>query len=720
MGTVLESRAPGRGREEPSATVPLLSRRFGPALALGGLTLLLALLLWTQARQIHLWTQDEEYFVQLSRLLTEHFPGALWDLPVQSFDERGIQRLTIALLAVPLSEIRGALGLDIARALMSLAFASATIPAYLLARGVRLSTPWALAAAALTVIVPWSILTGSFLTESVAYPAALWAIWGAWRSCVVPGLRSDLVAVALVVAAGFARTNLLVLVVVAPAAATLHALYGGGGLRAAALRLWRSSPLWAVLLVPGAILVALNLAGIRPGPLAPLSGGYITSLELLEFGPIPAKMAGQVSRMVTGAGLVPAVLGVAWIGRQVVRRTSPEAGALALTCLVGFLVVLFSTVYAAPEERYLMLVAPCLLLPGVVAIARRDVPWWGVAISGLLAVVLVARVQWPFQADQAGFLTDPAEAFWSRVVVGNAGWLPGSPRTGAAILALLAVAALVALWRVSGRRAALVPLVLVAAVGVAQVVQTGYVLTKRVEMASGPGDAADWAWVDERVGDAVVGIQAQAIGNTGDYVNVWRELTFWNRQAEKIVTTGTLGLQIPRYGEAFEAKLDRRTGALVAPEGERIPRYMLVPTQYRQLGLRGREVARSTYLPVALVALEGAPHVTYEWVGPDDDGWLPARTDATLRIMRAEGSSGPRCATIGLIAPPGSEGRTRFVLRAGDERATGALPAEGGRDVRIRVPEGVAGVRLTATGSAKLGDGRRVSVNTPGATVGPC
>ena len=175
-----------------------------PALALAAIVLAAALVLWTQARQIHLWTQDEEYFVQLSRLLVEHFPGAVWDLPVNAFDERGPQRLTILLLAWPLGIVNGATGFEIARALMCLAFASAAVPAYLLARGVRLTAGWALGAAALTIAVPWATLTGSFLSESVAYPAALWALWAAWRACVVPGWRSDVLALAVALAAGIA------------------------------------------------------------------------------------------------------------------------------------------------------------------------------------------------------------------------------------------------------------------------------------------------------------------------------------------------------------------------------------------------------------------------------------------------------------------------------------------------------------------------------------
>jgi hypothetical protein len=689
--------------------------RRGVVLVVGALMLLVAFGLWTQARQVNQWTQDEEYFVQLSRLLSENFPGGLWDLPVQPFDERGIQRVAILLLAGPLALVRGELGLDLARALMALAFVSAAIPAYLLARGVGLRAGWAIAAAALAIVVPWAVVTGSFLTEPVAYPAALWAIWGAWRCLVVPGLRSDLVAVALVVVAGLCRTNLLVLVVVAPAAAVLHALYGGGGLRAAARRLWTTNPLWAVLVVPGALLVVLNLAGVRPGPLASLSGNYITSLELLDFGPIPEKMAGQVSRIVTGLGVVPAVLGVAWIVRQVVRRTSAEEGALALVSLVGFVIVLFSTVYAAAEERYLMLVAPCLLLPGIVALARGRLAWWGVAAAGLVAAVLVARVRWPGEVDPTGFLSNPAEAFWIRVVLPRVEALPGSAPAAAGVLVALAMLVVAVLWRLRRPGVALVPVALLVAVALLQLVQTGYVVTKRASLAGAPGGQAAWAWVDRRAGEEPVGIWAPAGANNETFGKVWREIAFWNRRVETIVTTAPVALQIPRYGDAFEAEVDEDTGELDTTDDRPLPRLMLVPTTYAQAGLDGEVVARSSYLPVALVRVGDAPRASYLWEGLEEDGWLRAEDDeATLRVLPAAG----RCLRIGLAPPPGADG-VRFTLTAGDARRAGTLPARG-RTVRLRVPGGEDRVKLRATGEAELPDGRSVAAAVTRTTAGPC
>lgn len=704
MATALDSRARGA---------------LGLALVVG----LGALALWTQAVQVQQWTQDEEYFVQLARLLSENFPTALWDLPVNPFDERGLQRLTILLLAWPLSVVNGETGFEIARALMCLAFASAAIPAYLLLRGVRLGIGWALAGAALTVIVPWSSVTGSFLSESVAYPAALWALWAAWRACVVPGAGSDLLAIAVALAAGFARTNLLVLVAVAPVAVALHTLAGAGRgrgrLRRAAGAMWREHPVFAVLLVPGALLAVLNLAGIQPGPLARLSGSYVTNLGEADFGVVGPKWAGQVSRIVIGVGLVPAILGLPWIVRQLARRTSPEAGALAICGLFGFFVVLFSTMYAAPEERYLMLAAPFLLLPGVVACARGEVPPWGVALGGLAVGVLVARVAWPFAGEPTKLLTDPVEAFWTRVVLSRVPELPGSPRSAAGI-AIVALGVVLALVTARRRVWAAVPVALLAAVVVFQVVQTGYVVTKRAQLAGGPGSLADLTWVDRRAGGQVVGIHAQGVANDLGYSPIWREVALWNRRVDTVVVDGFLNLQIPRYGSRRDVAMDERTGRL---EGARVPRLMLTTTQYRQTGLVADPVARATYLPVELVRLRGAPRVAYIWSGPQPDGWLtPREPEARVRVLpgAVEGVRDP-CLTVTLIAPPGSGGPAhRFTLTAGDTTRRGSVPAGGDREVTVPLTGGADGAVVRTKGASRLADDRRVTLNVAATRIGTC
>src|SRR5690606_15968267 len=199
--------------------------------------------------------------------------------PVAAFDDRGVQRLHLIMLGVPLTAVNGEIGFAIARALICLAFASAAVPAYKIARGIRLGRGWALLAAALCIAVPWAALTMTFLSEPLAYAMALWAVYGAWRACVVPGLASDVFAVVLAAAATLARTNLVVLVALAPATVALvtaaraaHDPEPGRAARAVR-RLLRENPLLTLLFVGCVALLVLNVLGLQPGFVDAVTGG---------------------------------------------------------------------------------------------------------------------------------------------------------------------------------------------------------------------------------------------------------------------------------------------------------------------------------------------------------------------------------------------------------------------------------------------------------------
>src|SRR5262249_47012966 len=73
----------------------------------------------------------------------------------------------------------------------ALLFASAAVPAYLLAREANLSGGWALAAALLSIVGPWNTLTAFVMTESAAYPAFLWAVLAVVRAVDMPSPRRD-------------------------------------------------------------------------------------------------------------------------------------------------------------------------------------------------------------------------------------------------------------------------------------------------------------------------------------------------------------------------------------------------------------------------------------------------------------------------------------------------------------------------------------------------
>jgi hypothetical protein len=687
-----------------------------PVVALAGLTLLAALLLWTQARQIHLWTQDEELFVQLSRVIANGpFPDSVFSLR-EGLDQRGLQRATVLLLAVPLSDINGVLGFDIARALMCLAFASATIPAWLVLRGVGVTPGWSLFGAMLVVLVPWASVTGSFLTESVAYPAALWALYGAWRACAVPGWRSDLLALGLAALASLARTNLLVLLAVAPAAVLFQALIGcGWSVRAAARRLWSEHPVFAVLLVPGSIVLVLMLAGVNLGPLQRLSGGYVTSLGLLDFGPVPGKFATQVSRIVTGVGVLPAVLSCAWIVTRLRPSADPRERGLALAAAIAFFIVLFSTVYAAPEERYLMLVAPALILPAVVTLSRFDVSAVGVAVFGVIAGLLVARADWPFVGDAAKLLTDPAATFLGRVVT----FRVSEVLVGVAIAVVCGLVA----WGVS-RRPRQVLLGVAAAIVAIQLVQTAYVVTKRADWAGGGASSLDdWTWIDQRVpDDTAVAVQAEAISNGPDYAGAWRDAAFFNRRVETVLVTGPLNLTVPIYGRRMTMGIDDATGEVIREQFDSapFPRWIVVPTLFRRVGFDAESVARSTYLAAELVHLRGTPTVAWQWGTTDPDGWLsPANRSAELTIYPAGGTG--RCLTVTLIAPSGAKQDHRYTLRSGDERRSGVIGGDrSSATVSIPIADGRTSATLRASGFSDLPDERAVGVNIGDTRIGRC
>ena len=65
-------------------------------------------------------------------------------------------------------------------------FASAAIPTWLLARELALSRLAALGSALFAVALPWSVIGGFVMTESAAYPAALWALLAIHRAVVLP------------------------------------------------------------------------------------------------------------------------------------------------------------------------------------------------------------------------------------------------------------------------------------------------------------------------------------------------------------------------------------------------------------------------------------------------------------------------------------------------------------------------------------------------------
>jgi len=109
-----------------------------------------------------------------------------------------------------------------AHVLNAFVMSSASIPAFLLARRVTQSTRLSYFVAALSVCIPWIVLSSFLMTEVVAYPAFLWAILALQRAVVSPRARNDILLVIALMVATLARTQFAVLIAVVPVALFIH------------------------------------------------------------------------------------------------------------------------------------------------------------------------------------------------------------------------------------------------------------------------------------------------------------------------------------------------------------------------------------------------------------------------------------------------------------------------------------------------------------------
>ena len=234
-------------------------------------------------------------------------------------------------------------------------FASAAVPTWLLARELALSRLAALGSALFAVALPWSVIGGFVMTESAAYPAALWALLAIHRAVVLPSPRRDVVALGAILVATLARPQLAALGVVLVAAAAAHE---------ARLRRWRAHAVAfgvAALAVP---VLLLGGAGLL-GSYSPAIEGDVLSVDAFRSALV------HVNVTAVALGIVPLILGGGWAIAALVRPPAESertafAGLVVATVTVlavesGSVVVRFGLGLDV-KDRYLFYIAPVLFL----------------------------------------------------------------------------------------------------------------------------------------------------------------------------------------------------------------------------------------------------------------------------------------------------------------------------------------------------------------------
>ncbi len=251
---------------------------------------------------------------------------------------------------------------------------SACVPAYLLAHQVTGRRRVAYLVAALSVCMPWILYASMLMTEVAAYPAFLWALLGLYRATVAPSARRDALALAGLGLAFLARTELLVLVLVAPAAIVCFELgraRGAGARRRAAAGLRAALAAHRLLAATYAVLLLGAVALAHAGRLAAVVGVYGSYAQQSTLVPpgLAGAFAAHVALFALGLGVLPFLVGSAWLGANLV---APGAGrerhAFACVAAASLLALLlqatdFDVRYTGyVHDRFLLYLVPPVLI----------------------------------------------------------------------------------------------------------------------------------------------------------------------------------------------------------------------------------------------------------------------------------------------------------------------------------------------------------------------
>ncbi|MCW3018672.1 MAG: hypothetical protein JWN10_980 [Solirubrobacterales bacterium] len=633
---------------------------------------------------------DENQYLELARYISQHFPGALVE---SSIFPRGTQRLDQIILAAPFALMRGPGAYQLGHVIQSLLFVSTAVPVFVLARRTGLGRAASLFAATLCVIVPWAIAATSFLAEAAAYPAYAWVLYATWALIRQPSWRHQALAVLALVIAALSRTALLALVPVLPLAIIWHewswGLTGKPRLmrgRELPARLWSRYPLLCALFGLGVLTILADQVGVLPGRgLATLAGDYgLPNVESLSN--LIERYDEDVARMAAGTGFLALALALPWTIGALVRPRDGARHALAVVCTLGLGAVLLSVLQAGPDERYVLYAAVPLSLAAAAALSdwtrapRNRLAAAGVLAGAAVVVVLLATASWPPPGNPFDYFTFPTRIFYQRVVLERATLVhlplihPSPAHLAEAAVMLAAIVWVVALrrWTRAPRPAAILGVALIALCAT----QTAYALRKFTFGAgegNGPG-AAQRSWVDEHVPDgAKVGALALSLGETPTYVPIWRATEFWNTTIEyNTFFGGPAALPLPLYGKDLRLTSQPGSGLLKAYSGPTdinpvpLPGYLVVPLQgTNRLGLAGKIVAESSYVPLELLRLSRPARIEWSTTGSSPEGFLTPGQPFTATVYSgALAGARPRCASFSLLSPPGA-GRWSYTVVSG-------------------------------------------------------
>jgi hypothetical protein len=575
-------------------------------------------------------------------------------------------------------------GLHAAHVLNAFVMSSAAVPAYLLARRVTGSVRLSYLVAVLTVCIPWIAISSFLMTEVVAYPAFLWAVLALHQALVAPRARNDVLLLVAIGVAILARTQFAVLLVVVPFAVLIHA-------RRAALSAHR------VLVVAYAGLVVTAIALLAAGRLSSALGTYSVTAEgnIFPRG-MPHSLVEHLAPIGLGMGIVPFVLGVAWLGTAVVRSRVREHHAFAALAVVVILTLLVEVAsydlrfgQGRLHDRYFFYVVPLVLVAFAAALRDRSWSRWpAFASAGLLAVGFAYLPVVHYDK----FNVDSPVAFLNGALLDVGGSV-----NGARVFLVLLTFVLTALLLF--RRTATVLLVVAA---LAMPVEAGLTFNRlfTADGTSGRPLTVDQSvvfdWVDRKLGTGAKVTMLPYPFIYGTYwgnVAYWWNVEFWNVSIQRAAEYEGAFTGTPDTFPTIPLTFDEATGrASVSPSD-----YVAQAVAETRFALAGDILANDRGLE--LVRTDRPWRAEWLALNLYRDGWTIPRETGRIRVFAAPDQTSPttRYLTVSVRGPKSEPPRDfEFISNASDWRAqAGQQPAS--KQLAVCVPpHGYADVRLSS------------------------
>jgi hypothetical protein len=712
VAEVETSRADRRWAGPITRRVPRGARN-RPWLALLAGCTLIALGAAVIAAHVTAWSLDESLIQQSALHYTSGLPGSFF----HDVDARGTSRLYPLLLSIAFHFANGVRAIRADRVLSTLLFVSAAIPIYLLARVLLRSPWWAVAAALLSVAVPWLAITSALFEENLAYPLFWWAVLACCHAVWRPSVRSDALALVAIVLLIGTRTELVSMFAGYVTVVVGVSLWRAGVVAHGIRRRISTATRYVLRRHPVTVVAFLAAVGfVLYERFAPnwhhnvelLLGTYSNVVIRNTFPSSTVEtMLLELIALALGVGLLPAILAIPWFVRRVSRLQLDRRGVYLAASSALLLIFIVMTVFATggyagalTEERYFMYVAPALWLGAIAALEDRTVRVSDIVLCTIALAAVYGAIPFLDALNSDTAFTAPVESIVPHVVGHRLGLLGLNGVTTQDVLVLATAAAgaiTVLVWRRWPRARA--PWT-VGAAAVLQLLITGYafaVIDGKVQGISGRtgGSINALGWVDAHTRSADVAwlenqpVEFPAAGGEQASIDRMRNVLFWNSHMRRWIAVPASGLPDPVWPMTAlpgnELSVSPSTGALVPAAALSGLHQVVSTTDSPFLQLAGASVAESPERNSELISLAAPVRAT----------WL------ALGLTPIRGMLVGSTVHIYAFAPPAPSARAEAItlsLSPPEGAAVSASAAPG-----APVPHTLVGVRLgTSKGRLSL------------------